>query len=547
MATFTIAFATIQNLLPRLYRQEFYSQYNQLMQDLEYELTAALEAALIDELNLYTEAIWGFEAAVVIDEAMQNYCLASSAAVETAWELPEVADLDALCAEFVETVVDYWHQEILTSWDQVNWFHLRVMRDLQLLSGQGPFLRLQEIVYDFAMSNNLRIILWEIEPLTAHLGEILLEIDGRQTGVDPMISLGNEEIAIRQQNYYHQDTGGFAIALSGTFQPAYRVLSIISTLFVQILIVIFFVALLVAGWFSRYLANPIIQLSASSKQLRKLEFNERVKINRRDEIGDLSSNLDFMSRELKNALDNLQYANDKLKIEMEREREQERQRRNLFTSISHELKTPITILKGEIGGMIDQVGAYQDRDVYLKSAYNWTQTLERLVLEILTITKLEGEQMHLNVTQVNISNLITEVCLTQQVLAASQNVLISQHLDLNLAVLADESQFRIALANIINNAIFYTPPHEIVMINLTQHEKTATLLITNTGVQIDKSELKQLFEPFYRIDKSRNRHTGGSGLGLFIVKNILDLHQFDYAIANVADGVCFTIKMPRVI
>ena len=468
MSTFFVSFTVIENLLPKLYQQEFFAEFDRLVVELEREIRGIYIYELKDGENL----VFADNRGVV---------------------------------SFPSAIAD--------------------------------------IVTHYALNYNMSITVWEIEPVTAWLGLVIYQIDGRGTTDGSQVAFDNLTITTGQLNFYTYEAGGFAINVNGTFQPADRVLTIVSALQNQILIVMLFVSLAISTLYSLYLARPIVKLSHESKKLRELEFDEGIQINRSDEIGDLSSNLNFMSSELKNALYDLQVANKTLKEEMEREREQERQRRNLFTSISHELKTPITVLKGEIGGMIDAVGAYKDRDVYLNSAYNWTEILENLVAQILTISKLEGKMMRLDLTHTNIGALLTEVCKTHQTLADNQGVTIHTDLDIDLIIRVDEQQIKIAVSNVINNAIFYTGSGELVDIKLKKDDEFATLTVLNTGVSIAEDDLKCIFDPFYRVDKSRNRYTGGSGLGLFIVKNIFNLHGFEYGIENVETGVMFTVKM----
>ena len=538
MTTFIASFMLIENLLPTLYRREFYADYERLMIDLEQQLTeqlrqnleAGIELQIVEEWAISGDDFANWYEIYCLDPNIEELAISDE-------ELYFITDQCLLFNDGLEIMYE-------NSTFDIQWFHLRAMRDHALVHDSTLFWEAFDIFSHFASVNNVKVIVWDIKAHTEQLGDILIEIDGREEGAQAMTLLGNEEIAVRQRNYYNPDTGGFAIALTGTFQPAYRVLNIISMLFVQILIGIFFISIAISAIFSRYLARPIVQLSEESKKLTKLEFAENMKINRRDEIGNLSRNLNFMSDKLKNTLEDLQDANDKLKKEMERERQQERQRRNLFTSISHELKTPITILKGEVGGMIDQVGDYKDRDTYLDSAYGWIETLEKLVSEILTISKLEGEKMRLDLTQLDLSALLTKIYHTHQPLADNQEILFNKQIEAEIMIQADESQLKIAVANIINNAIYYTQPGNSANVELKQEDKLAKLIVTNKGAHIDEEDLKNLFDPFYRVDKSRNRYTGGSGLGLFIVKNILELHGFEYTITNVEDGVRFVICAP---
>ena len=541
MTTFYISFAVIENVLPQLYHQEFLNEFAELEQELlvklERELSAELDRAIevSNRMRMRNFRIsddetlewWGWD---------RNYCLiVDESEFETSEAFIDWYDLHCSADMVILAELD---------WERVRWYDLRTMKYHYLRYGSTPFQTAQQVFRDFAMTHNLKITVRAIEPDTAWLAEVIFQVDGRGLEDHVLLELGDVEITSLQTNRYDYEFGGFALVAEGTFQPAYRVLNIIFALQQQILIAIFFVSILIATLFSLYLARPIVRLSKESKKLSELEFDESLKINRRDEIGTLSSNLNFMSYKLKHTLDDLQTANERLKREMEREREQERQRRNLFASISHELKTPITILKGEIGGMIDQVGAYKDRDSYLESAYGWTETLEKLVSEILTISRLEGEKMRLNLVEFDISALLTEICHTHQSLADNQKISFEQEIDTKLMIKADESQLQIAISNVINNAIFYTQPDHVVAVVLKREEKFATLVVTNTGAHIMEDELKNLFDPFYRVDKSRNRHTGGSGLGLFIVKNILELHGFEYGIENIEEGVQFVIKMP---
>ena len=555
--TFVGIFAVIERVLPVLYRRQIVAEYDELMDELQRELVTQLAAQfdylqnrpMPDRTNVLMKIEW-----------YENYCLdydvVSDQQISTFWrysfwstpqaEHEECFEILMEINEFMQEIHghgQWWENSSLTA---IQWFNLRQMRDHHETYGSNAYLVARQIIENFAMSNNVRVIVWEIPSGTTHeLGEVLIEVEGRSAELDFMTAMGNTEAAVRQQNYFDIDTGGFAIAISGTFQPVCRVLNIINDLGRPLILGLSVIALGIAFFFSFYLARPIVKVSNQSQKLRELDFNNKLRLNRRDEIGDLSGNLNYMSYKLKNALDDLQDANEKLKDEMEREREQELKRRNMFTSISHELKTPITILKGEIGGMIDGVGDYHNRDKYLASTYGWIENLEKLVGEILTITRLEGEQMRLDLQSVNLAEMLFEIIKTYQPIADKQGIDVLVTLNEDLITKADRTQLQLAFSNVINNAIFYTPTGEQVTITIRQVGNYLVAEITNAGANIPNEALKNIFNPFYRVDKSRNRHTGGSGLGLFIVKNILELHEFGYMIENTDGGVKFTIKMPR--
>lgn len=320
----------------------------------------------------------------------------------------------------------------------------------------------------------------------------------------------------------------YRFEIETSLKPIQRVNDIIGSIIPYLLSLIIIISIGVAFIYSRYLAKPIVSISQISQKMRQLDWSERCNIERTDEIGDLAYNLNEMAEKLEKALSDLQ--------------EEMRQRNDLFTAVSHELKTPITVLKGELLGMLDNVGAYKNRDHYLQHAYETTESMERLVHEILTVSRIKGIQLDFH--RLNISELVNKICQSHEDLATSRSVALICYCEEEIQGLADEMQLKKAISNIINNAIFHSPAGEIVTIQLVKVANMGVLTVENSGVQISMAELDQLFQPFYRTDKSRNRHTGGSGLGLFIVKSILDLHNFYYGIDNNEDSVVFTVKFP---
>ena len=231
---------------------------------------------------------------------------------------------------------------------------------------------------------------------------------------------------------------------------------------------------------------------------------------------------------------------------IESEREQEQKRRDFIATISHELKTPITIISGQIEGMIYNIGKYKDRDTYLKKSYESTQELKELVNEMIEVSKSETLKYDLYLKNINLSKLIDSLVKRQIFLIEEKNLNTVLEIDDNISIIADEEKIIRAINNIINNAIKYSPSGETVMIRLYKRKNGISiktyLEIENTGVTIEKKYLEEIFNPFFRIEKSRSRKTGGSGLGLYIVSTILKGHGFEYSIKNKVNSVIFTIK-----
>jgi two-component system sensor histidine kinase VanS len=243
-------------------------------------------------------------------------------------------------------------------------------------------------------------------------------------------------------------------------------------------------------------------------------------------------------------MDELKQANTKLKSDIERERAQEANRREFIATISHELKSPITIISGQLEGMIYNIGNFKDRDKYLRQSYDITQEMKGLVNEMLDLSKLESFEVKANMKVINITNVVEYVIENQQYFIKEKNMKLVENLQEDLFLFLDEQLIKKAIMNVVNNAIKYSNQNETIIINLYK-KNDIYLEVENTGANIDENLIQEIFKPFYRIEKSRNRHTGGSGLGLYIVKKILDLNNVKYRIENKKSSVKFTMIFPH--
>ena len=230
---------------------------------------------------------------------------------------------------------------------------------------------------------------------------------------------------------------------------------------------------------------------------------------------------------------------------IESEREAENRRKDFVATISHELKTPITIISGQLEGMIYNIGKYKDRDTYLKKSYDCTQELKDLVNEMIEISKSEILETDLVLTKVNISKLLEKLVERQIFLIEEKHIKTVLKIEDNILINCDEERISKAINNIINNAIKYSPKGESLIIRLYKKNSRGrvNLEIENTGVTIDKKYINEIFNPFFRIEKSRSRKTGGSGLGLYLVSQIFKTHGFEHSIKNKDNSVLFVVEL----
>lgn len=341
---------------------------------------------------------------------------------------------------------------------------------------------------------------------------------------------------------FEQEGKFYSLVANVNVSAVSQMSGIFSKIFPYVLGFILIISILTAFFYSQFLAKPIINISNISKRMAALDMNWRCDASRSDEIGVLAGNLNEMALRLDSALCELQEANDKLKADIDREREQDKRRRDFFSAISHELKTPVTILKGELDGMLLNVGKFKDRDKYLQEAYQTTESIEKLVREIMTLARLD--MIHLNMEEISMSHLADECCMIYKCIADNKHIQIDRQYNTDTTVKADKKQMMTVLSNIISNAVLHSPEGSHVNLCTFQKDNHAVLTVENTGIHIDPADISKVWEPFYRTDKSRNRDTGGSGLGLYIVKSILDLHGFWYWLENTDNGIKFTLVFP---
>ncbi len=231
---------------------------------------------------------------------------------------------------------------------------------------------------------------------------------------------------------------------------------------------------------------------------------------------------------------------------IESEREAENRRKDFVATISHELKTPITIISGQLEGMIYNIGKFKDRDTYLKKSYESTQELRDLVNEMIEVSKSEILQSDLSLTKVDLSSLLTKLIKKHQFLIEEKNMNVDLNIENNIYVNCDETRIEKAINNIIINGIKYSPNNENLIVRLYKKNKKNNykvyLEIENTGVTIEEKYIEEIFNPFFRIEKSRSRKTGGSGLGLYLVNQILKSHGYYYTLKNKENSVVFLIE-----
>lgn len=307
-----------------------------------------------------------------------------------------------------------------------------------------------------------------------------------------------------------------------------------------ILLMVLTVSFVVSGLYSHMITKPVLEISRISEKMSDLQLHWTVGEQRTDELGTLGKSLNRLSRNLSAVLSDLQNANRKLEVDVEHEKEMEQARTNFFSAVSHELKTPITIMKGQLEGMLLGIGAYKDREKYLTRTLEIANTLETMVQEILTISRLETAGADFKKDRLDCIQVIKCYLTETEDLIAQKDLQI--HLDMPSPIFINGNKMLMekVFSNLIGNAIKYSPQGADIFISaLTEHERVV-FSVENTGVHIPADSKHKLFDAFYRVEQSRSRKTGGSGLGLYIVQEILRQHESVCTVCNTQSGVKFS-------
>ena len=374
-----------------------------------------------------------------------------------------------------------------------------------------------------------------------HQATIIVQGGGeeQQYGTPDEVSSEKEEmLSFAQEIQFSDRAETYMLNIIAQISSSHELISALLKLLPFLLIIIFLVSFSGAWICSRLIVKPVIEISEVSKRMEKLDMTWQCKINRTDEIGILANSLNSVSQNLSDTMLKLETANRQLKQDMEHIDELNKQRQYFFATASHELKTPITIIKGQVESMIMEIGRYKDTRTILPETLKEIENMEQLVKEILSISKLEMNTMS-HTELLSLSNILKRVYKHLIPLANEKHIRIQKNISEDVMMMGNELLLEKAVHNIISNAIRHSPVGAELGLELSFD----SLLVRNSGVNIPDEDLDKLFTPFYCVEKSHNKLTGGSGLGLYLVKIILEQHGLSYTIENRQDSVCFKITL----
>lgn len=301
---------------------------------------------------------------------------------------------------------------------------------------------------------------------------------------------------------------------------------------------------------SRRFTEPIVELNDIAKKMSNLDFSCRYTPSElNDEIDNLGKSINTMSRKLEGTIEQLRRTNIELERDIEEKSKIDDMRKSFISDVSHELKTPIALIQGYSEGLIENVNTDEEsRKFYAEVILDEATKMDKLVKQLLELMKLEYGSMKFNNKEFNIIELEKEILRKSTLLMEKENVQLDEFEDGEILVYADDFYIDQVLTNYITNAIRYSTPvngvKKMKIENVVKKdENKAIVKIFNTCRELSEEELIRIWNRFYKLDESRNRDKGGNGIGLSLVKAIMNNYGNKYGARNVAGGVEFYFEI----
>jgi signal transduction histidine kinase len=301
---------------------------------------------------------------------------------------------------------------------------------------------------------------------------------------------------------------------------------------------------------SEKFTKPIEELNDITNKMMKLDFDKKFKVQENeDEINELGKNINSLSDRLKSTIKQLKKNNSELERDVEEKAKIDEMRKRFVSDVSHELKTPIALIQGYAEGLIENVNTDEEnRNFYANVILDESNKMDKLVKKLLELLKLENEDTRFNDCNFDIVELIRGIIVNSNVMLEEKNIEVEFEEKHPIYVCADDFYIEQVVNNYFSNAIKNV--EEIdgikkikVEIKNSEEQGKVRVSVFNTGRNIDEEEISRIWNRFYKVDESRQRTKGGSGIGLSLVKAVMNKYENQYGVENKENGVEFYFEI----
>lgn len=349
----------------------------------------------------------------------------------------------------------------------------------------------------------------------------------------------------RLGDYYYELWGtldcGDSIMLRLAIQGIKDNVTIFNKFITYIGIAITLIGIVVAYIFSSYFTKPIMQLSDLAKKMAAMDFDARYEGNDKGEIGILGESMNYMSSRLEQNIAQLKSANLELQRDIDKKVKIDQMRTEFLSNVSHELKTPIALIQGYAEGLKEGItDDPESMDFYCSVIMDEANKMNMMVKKLLTLNQIEFGDEELVMERFDIIELISSVVNANELRAGQKGIkIIFNQADEHIDVWSDEYKIEEVITNYISNAINHCDFEKRIEVNVKKNGDNIRVSVFNTGKNIPEEDINNIWGKFYKVDKARTREYGGNGIGLSIVKAIMDSYGKEYGVRNLDNGVEF--------
>ncbi|OPY58737.1 MAG: Alkaline phosphatase synthesis sensor protein PhoR [Pelotomaculum sp. PtaU1.Bin035] len=306
----------------------------------------------------------------------------------------------------------------------------------------------------------------------------------------------------------------------------------------------FIVGSIIIYFFAKKLTMPILKLNDIAQRMAELDFSQKYQVESTDEVGQLGESINSLSTQLHAAISELTEANQKLLEDIERERRIDEMRKEFISSVSHELKTPISLIQGYAEGLKENVNEDEEnKNFYCDVIVDEANKMGKLVGELLGLSQIEAGTFKLDKSNFEISRLAAKIMEKYKPIFLEKKVNCTLAEEPGLIVCADRFRTEQIITNYLNNAINHVDGQKLIAITIQVIQDKARISVYNSGRPISPGSLNKVWESFYKVDKARTRAYGGTGLGLSIVRAIQETDNKRYGVLNKDGGVEFWFEV----
>ncbi len=292
------------------------------------------------------------------------------------------------------------------------------------------------------------------------------------------------------------------------------------------------------------IVRPIRQLSDIAKRMSGLDFTTKYDVRYNDEIGELGASINHLSEKLEETISDLKSANNRLQSDIEEKKQADEIRKEFLSNVTHELKTPIALISGYAEGLKDCINDdAESKDFYCDVIIDEAGKMNTMVKKLLTLNQIEFGNQVVELKRFDICEVIRSVLNSSNLLIRNKGAKLLVNAKGPMNVWADEYMIEEVFTNYLTNALNHCENEMIVDVKAEQLDGKVRISVFNTGKPIPEEDIDKIWIKFYKVDKARTREYGGSGIGLSIVKAIMEAHNKGYGVINHANGVEFWFEL----